>query len=63
LLLEPVIRETQRRAIPRSFTATRIVTGALGTEAATIGAAVLAISQTSIETIVGLSDRIVAEKL
>ena len=52
LLLRPVIREAQVRTIPRSFSGTRVVTATLGTQAATIGAAVLAITQTPIESIV-----------
>jgi glucokinase-like ROK family protein len=52
VLLKPVIKEAQLRTIPRSFANTRIVTGALGTEAATIGAAVLAITQTPIEAVI-----------
>jgi glucokinase-like ROK family protein len=56
-LLQPVIREAQARTIARSFANTRIVTGALGTEAATIGAAVLAITQTPLEAIIGQKAR------
>ncbi len=51
-LLKPVIKEAQLRTIPRSFANAKIVTGALGTEAATIGAAVLAITQTPIEAVI-----------
>jgi glucokinase-like ROK family protein len=53
VLLQPVIQETRRRTIPRSFANTRITAGELGTEAATIGAAVLAISQNPIEALLG----------
>ena len=53
VLLRPVIAEVRRRTIARSFAGTRIVTGELGTEAATVGAAVLAISQTPIESVIG----------
>jgi glucokinase-like ROK family protein len=52
LLLEPVVKEARLRTIPRSFADVKIVTGTLGTEAATIGAAVLAITQTPIETVI-----------
>jgi glucokinase len=52
LLLGPVTAEARRRTIARSFAGTRITAGALGSEAATIGAAVLAISQTPIESLV-----------
>ena len=51
LLLEPVIKEAQRRTLPRPFHATRIVTGTLGTKAVAIGAAVLAINHTPIDAI------------
>jgi glucokinase-like ROK family protein len=51
LLLGPVTTEARRRTIARSFAGTRIAAGALGTEAATIGAAALAISQTPIESL------------
>ncbi len=57
LLLRPVIHEAQLRSISRSFSGTRIVTGALGTQAATIGAAVLAITQTPIENMVAQRER------
>lgn len=50
-LLAPIKREAQRRSPSRSFAQIHILTGALGTEAATIGAGMLAISMTSIETI------------
>ena len=50
-LLKPVIRVAQIRSLPRSFHATEIVTGTLGTKAIAIGAAVLAIKNTSIEYI------------
>ena len=51
LLLEPIIKEAQRQALPRSFNATRIVTGALGTKAVAIGAAALAIKHTPVDVI------------
>lgn len=51
LLLKPVIREAQMRALPRSFQGVQIVTGTLGTKAIAIGAAVLAIKHTPIDYI------------
>ena len=51
LLLQPVIKEAQLRTIPRSFRGTQIVTGALGTKAIAVGAAVLAILQTPVHLI------------
>jgi glucokinase-like ROK family protein len=53
LLLTPIIREAQRRSPSRSLAQIKILTGALGTEAATIGAGVLAISMTPVEVILG----------
>jgi glucokinase len=52
LLLRPVRREAQLRSVSGSFRHTQIVTGALGTQAATIGAANLALSQTSAARVV-----------
>lgn len=51
LLLEPIIKEAQRRSLPRSFNVTRIVTGTLGTKAVAIGAAALAINHTPVDVI------------
>jgi glucokinase len=42
LILDPIIHESKRRAFQPCFEATRIVTGVLGTDAPTIGAAMLA---------------------
>ena len=53
LLLEPVIKEAQRRTLPRPFKLTKIVTGTLGTKAVAIGAAVLAINYTPVDVIFG----------
>jgi len=52
LLLQPVMKEACLKTIPRSFADVQIVTGTLGTEAATIGAAVLAITETSLEAVI-----------
>lgn len=51
LLLDRVIREAQRRTLPRPFNMARIVNGTLGTKAVAIGAAVLAINQTPVDAI------------
>ena len=51
LILAPITREAQRRSPSRSFAQIKILTGALGTEAATIGAGVLALSMTPVEDI------------
>jgi glucokinase len=51
LLLKAATREAQVRALPRAFQKTRIVTGTLGSNAAAIGAAVLAIKNTPISMI------------
>jgi len=42
LILEPIIREAQRRAFQPSFESTRIIGASLGTDAVSIGAALLA---------------------
>src|SRR6266446_6937277 len=42
LILKPIIQEAKRRAFQPCFEATKIVAAALGTDAATIGAAMLA---------------------
>ena len=42
LILDPVISEAQRRAFQPSFESTQIVAAALGTDAVSIGAAMLA---------------------
>jgi glucokinase-like ROK family protein len=51
LLLGPVRREAQRRSPSRAFPQIEILPGALGTEAATIGAGVLALSMTPVDMI------------
>lgn len=51
LLLDPVVKEAQRRTLPRSFNIAKIVNGTLGTKAVAIGAAVLATNRTPIEAI------------
>jgi len=51
LLLDPVIKEAQRRTLPRPFKGTQITTGTLGTKAVAIGAAVLAINHTPVDVI------------
>lgn len=51
LLLDSVRREAQRRSPSRAFPQINILTGALGTEAATIGAGMLALSMTPMEVI------------
>ena len=53
LLLEPVIKEARRRTLGRPFEKTKIVSGALGTKAVAIGAAVLAINHTPVHLIFG----------
>jgi glucokinase len=53
LLLDPVIREAQRRTLPRAFNMAKIVTGTLGTQAVAIGSAVLAINHTPVDAIFG----------
>ena len=50
-LLFPIIEEARRRASPRLFTRTEIVTGQVGMCAEAIGAAVLAVDQTPIGAI------------
>jgi glucokinase len=42
LILKPIIQEAKRRAFQPCFEATKIVVAALGADAATIGAAMLA---------------------
>ena len=54
LLLEPTIREIERHALPMSLSCVQIVAGSEGTESAAIGAAVLALKNTSIERIFAL---------
>ena len=51
LLLDPMIREVGRHALPMSLSCVQIVSGSENTETATIGAAVLALKNTSIERI------------
>jgi glucokinase len=51
LLLDPVIKEAQRRALSRPFNMTKIVNGTLGTKAVAIGAAVLAINHTPVDAV------------
>jgi glucokinase-like ROK family protein len=52
-LLDPVIKEAQRRTLSRALKMTRIVTGILGTKAVAIGSAVLAINHTPVDVIFG----------
>jgi glucokinase len=42
LILQPIIKEAQRRAFQPCFESTRIVAAALGSDAVSIGAALLA---------------------
>ena len=51
LLLDPVIKEAQRRTLSRPFNMTKIVNGTLGTKAVAIGAAVLAINHTPVDAV------------
>ena len=51
LLLEPVIKEVHIRSLPRFLRGTSVVTGALGSRALTIGAAVFAINHTSTDAV------------
>jgi len=53
LLLQPVVVEARRRTLAQSFEMTKIVSGALGTKAIAIGAAVLAVSHTPVDVILG----------
>jgi glucokinase len=53
LILQPAIKEAQLRTLPRSFKATRIVTGELGDKAGAIGAAVMVIHNTPINLLFG----------
>lgn len=53
VLLDPIIKEAQRRTLPRSFQMATIINGTLGTKAVAIGAAVLAINHTPVDTIFG----------
>ncbi len=53
LLLEPIIKEAQRRTLPRPFNMVKIVNGTLGTKAVAIGAAVLALNQAPVGAIFG----------
>lgn len=57
LLLAPIKREAQRRSPSRAFAQITIGGAALGTEAATIGAGILAISMTPIEAILHLPEK------
>jgi glucokinase len=58
LLLGAIKREAQRRSPSRAFSQITIGTAALGTEAATIGAGMLAMSMTPIETILHFPEKL-----
>ena len=53
ILLDPVIKEAQRRTLSRPYAMTSIMNGTLGTKAVAIGAAVLAINHTPVDAIFG----------
>ncbi len=53
LLLDPIIKEAQRRTLSRSLQMATIINGTLGTKAVAIGAAVLAITHPPVDAIFG----------
>jgi glucokinase-like ROK family protein len=52
LLRQPIVEEARRRTLARPFKMAKIVSGALGTKAVAIGAAVLAINHTPVDLII-----------